>query len=122
MIFDDKDQVEKEIFDFIEEATSESHGILIHSIRGQSRACCVLTVYLMKKFNWTLLKALEFINSRRPNLEIRASFLQQLSKYEKRTFNPKDLRTDKWTELRVKNPLLGNEELILRNTFLNAQM
>ena len=56
----------------------------MHSIRGQSRACCVVAIYLMMKFNWSLLKSLEFINSRRPNLEIRASFLQQLSTWMQR--------------------------------------
>ena len=75
MLFDDFDQVAVEILNFIEEAVDDQYGILVHSIRGQSRACCVVTIYFMMKFNWSLLKALEFINSRRPNLEIRASFL-----------------------------------------------
>lgn len=75
LIFDDLDQVAKEIHDFIEEASAESCGVLVHSVRGQSRACCVLSIYLMMKFSWTLMKALEFVNSRRPNLEIRGSFL-----------------------------------------------
>jgi hypothetical protein len=30
----------------------------------------------MEKFQWSLLKTLEYINSRRPDLEIRANFLQ----------------------------------------------
>jgi protein-tyrosine phosphatase len=76
LIFDDHDQVAKEIHDFIDEATAESCGVLVHSVRGQSRAACVLAIYLMMKFRWTLMKALEFINSRRPNLELRGSFLQ----------------------------------------------
>ena len=75
LLFDDNDQVAVEILNFIEEASNEQYGILVHSIRGQSRACCVVAIYLMMKFNWSLLKSLEFINSRRPNLEIRASFL-----------------------------------------------
>jgi hypothetical protein len=29
----------------------------------------------MEKYQWSLLKTLEFINSRRPDLEIRANFL-----------------------------------------------
>jgi len=75
LLFDDNDQVAIEILNFIEEAAQESYGILVHSIRGQSRACCVVCIYLMMKFNWSLLKTIEFVNSRRPNLEIRASFL-----------------------------------------------
>ena len=75
LLFDENDQVAAEILNFLDEAQIEHYGILVHSIRGQSRACCVMCIYLMMKFNWSLLKALEFINYRRPNLEIRASFL-----------------------------------------------
>ena len=39
----------------------------------------------MEKFQWTLLKTLEFVNSRRPDLEIRANFLNQLQIYIKRS-------------------------------------
>eukprot|EP00347_Sterkiella_histriomuscorum_P021930 403332275 len=148
LIFDDLDQVAKEIYDFIEEANQDASGVLVHSVRGQSRACCVLSIYLMMKFKWTLLKSLEFINSRRPNLEIRASFLQQLSAWERRTRDVYPRRTDRWDELfhqdaqvntNNKDSIKDNkeedptntkvqlldpayEELLLRNTFMNAQM
>ena len=39
----------------------------------------------MEKFQWSLLKTLEFVNSRRPDLEIRANFLNQLQVYTKRS-------------------------------------
>jgi len=32
------------------------------------------------------------------------------------------IRTDRWTDLLEVNPYYLNEELLLRNTFLNAQM
>jgi hypothetical protein len=38
----------------------------------------------MRKYQWSLLKSLEFLNSRRPDLEIRATFINQLSAYEAR--------------------------------------
>ena len=38
----------------------------------------------MRKYKWSLLKSLEFLNSRRPDLEIRATFIHQLSAYEQR--------------------------------------
>ena len=113
-----------EILNFVEEAASEQYGVLVHSIRGQSRACCVMCIFLMNKFNWSLLKALEFINYRRPNLEIRASFLQQLSNWQQRRIkrgNPRCSET--WDE--VPEPfgsLIKNEEAILRNTYINAQL
>ena len=58
--------------------------MLVHSVRGQSRATCALAAYIMRKYRWSLLKALEFLNSRRPDLEIRAIFIHQLSAYEQR--------------------------------------
>ena len=76
------------------------------------------------------MKALEFVNSRRPNLEIRGSFLQQLSAWERRTRHLYPKRTDHWEELLtnsehlpVTSPHPGYvylEELLLRNTFMNA--
>ena len=75
MLFDSSDKTTKNIFDFIEVAAKKSESILVHSVRGQSRAACVLACYLMRKYRWSMLKTLEFLNSRRPELEIKASFI-----------------------------------------------
>jgi hypothetical protein len=77
----------------------------------------------MRKYRWSLLKALEFLNSRRPDLEIRAIFIHQLSAYEQRLqrkFNGKF--STAWEDLSDEKPYLTSEELILRNTFLNSRM
>lgn len=118
-----KDKVADECFDFIEETLKNSDSILVHSVRGQSRACTILATYVMRKYRWSLLKSLEFLNSRRPDLEIRANFVQQLASYENRLQN-KGLgpQTTKWTEVSDKTNEFENEELLLKNTFLNAQM
>lgn len=71
----DKDKTINEIFDFIENAENDYESVLVHSVRGQSRASCVIAAYMMKKYKWSLLKTLEFLNSRRPDLEIRATFI-----------------------------------------------
>lgn len=77
----------------------------------------------MSRYRWSLLKTLEFLNSRRPDLEIRATFIHQLTAYENRLVSqgigPK---TSKWTEVHDKTNKFENEELLLRNTYLNAQM
>ena len=64
-----------EVSKFVDEATNQGTSVLIHSIRGQSRASVVSILYFMEKFQWSLLKTLEYVNSRRPDLEIRANFL-----------------------------------------------
>jgi hypothetical protein len=77
----------------------------------------------MKKYKWSLLKTLEFLNSRRPDLEIRATFIHQLSAYEARLAQDKSFNiTSKWDELANPRALITCEELVLRNTFINAQM
>ena len=77
----------------------------------------------MRKFRWSLLKTLEFLNSRRPDLEIRATFIHQLSAYEARLQSQLKLPiTQKWDELSNTKINIECEELVLRNTFVNAQM
>jgi len=121
---DQKDQVADECFAFIEEAILKGDSVLVHSVKGQSRACTVLATYVMRKYRWALLKTLEFLNSRRPDLEIKAAFIHQLTAFENRligrNLGPK---TSKWTEVFDKTINdFENEELLLRNTYLNAQM
>ena len=79
ILFDQTDKTTNEIFSFIDDAMGQYESVLVHSVRGQSRSSCVIATYLMRKFRWSLLKTLEFLNSRRPDLEIRATFIKQLS-------------------------------------------
>jgi len=69
-----------------------------------------------------MIKCLEFLNSRRPDLEIRVTFIRQLGEYEQRlsarNFGP---MTVGWNDLSHKNMYLESEELLIRNTFMNAK-
>lgn len=121
VILDANNTNANKIFSFIEEAYEQGESCLVHSVRGQSRASTVLAAYFMKKYKWSLYKTIEFLNNRRPDLEIRASFIRQLSYYEKRLLQETGIKSDAWTEL-ASRPHLENEELILTHTFLNAQM
>ena len=79
----------------------------------------------MMKFNWSLLKSLEFINSRRPNLEIRASFLQQLSTWQQRRAKKGTPQaSEAWDKIpmSMESSPTKKDEIILRNTFINAQL
>ena len=104
----------------------KTESVLVHSVRGQSRAASVLAVYLMRKYRWTLLKTLEFLNSRRPELEIRGTFIQQLQDYEQRLIRQGlEPLSSTWTEISLSKvpgcpSEIQHEELILRNTFINA--
>jgi protein-tyrosine phosphatase len=76
MLFDPADKTANDIFNFIDDAMTQYESVLVHSVRGQSRASCVIATFLMRKYKWSLLKTLEFLNSRRPDLEIRATFIK----------------------------------------------
>lgn len=124
VILDERDQAVDRFFGFIEEGARTGNSVLVCSVRGQNRACFVLIAYAMKKFRWSAVKALEFINSRVLDMEIRPSFIQQLTAYETR-LNSRGLgpTTSKWSEVSDKTTnAFENEELLLRNTYLNAQM
>lgn len=82
VLFDTNNKVTDQIFEFIDTAAQRCQSVLVHSVRGQSRSSCVLATYLMRKYNWSMIKTLEFLNSRRPDLEIRVTFIRQLGEYE----------------------------------------
>lgn len=120
-MFDEKHENLRRISEFIEEASSQGTSVLIHSVRGQSRACCAVVGHLMFKYQWSLFKSLEFLNSRRPGAEIRASFFQQLETLEA-VLNAYQRRSTSWSEvLQTNDPEKGLEEAIVRHTFMNSR-
>ena len=123
ILFDSQEKIPDEIYKFMEEALENQESVLVQSVRAQNRACFVIAAFLMRRYRWSLLKTLEFVNSRRTDLEMRPSFLSQLSQYENKLYlrgiGPK---TQRWTELSDNQLALENEELIVRNTYLNSQM
>lgn len=121
IIFDEKDEVLRNVINFMELARCKAESVLVHCVQGLSRSCCVLAAYFMTKFKWNLYKTLEFLHSRRPDLEIRASFFQQLNRLESKLVNKGIVKYGSWDELNVEKEIL-DEEIIIRNTFLNAKI
>lgn len=121
-MFDNITNSAEALFHFIEATLDKLESVLVHSVKGQSRASSVIAAYLMRKYRWGLLKTLEFLNSRRPDLEIRASFIHQLSALEgqliqKGLLDQNDTTVD-WSEILDKE--IEDEETLLRNTFVNS--
>ena len=79
ILFDGQEKIPDEIYKFMEEALENHESVLVQSVRAQNRACFVIAAFLMRRYRWSLLKTLEFVNSRRQDLEMRPSFLSQLS-------------------------------------------
>jgi len=82
VILDPMGEVANQTYDFIESALKKTESVLVSSYRGQSRASTIIAAYLMRRYSWSLLKTLEFLDSRRPDLEIRTSFINQLQTLE----------------------------------------
>jgi hypothetical protein len=78
VLFDEAEKIPDEIFNFINEGLECHESVLIKSEKAQNRACFVAAAFTMRRYRWSMLKTLEFINSRRADLEIRPSFLRQL--------------------------------------------
>ena len=86
ILFDSENVITEKIFDFVEEALQNGESCLVHSVWAQGRSAVALAAFFMRKYKWSLYKTLEFLNSRRPDLEIKASFIWHLSYYEKRLY------------------------------------
>ena len=81
MLFDEKGKLCDDLVKFVDDAREEG-SLLVHAQDDPSRACLFVLIYFMHKFQWTLGLALEFISSRRRNLQLRASFIQQLAVWD----------------------------------------
>ena len=122
VLFDAKDQTLNGMYNFIEGAIGKAESVLVHSVKGQNRSCCILAAYFMKKYRWTLYKTLEFLHSRKPNLEIRSNFFSQLTNLENKLSKLGiGAKTHNWNEIGDDRRNLESDELLLTNTFLNSK-
>ena len=122
-ILDGKDKVANECCNFINEALNKGDSVLIHSINAKNRSLVIIATWMMRRYKWSLKKTFEYLHWRKPDLQIRHSFERQLIEYENKLLaqglGPK---TTKWGEIYERTNNFENEELLIRNTFLNAQM
>ena len=115
ILFDKDDEIVDKILLFIKESLSNGEGLLIHSVKGQDRCCIVVIIYLMRKYNWSVSKSIDFLKSKKEDIEIEPYFLEQLLSYEKRLSKGTNVKSN-WTELTSED----NDENLLRNTYVNG--
>lgn len=119
-LFDSKDEIANRIVSFIDESFKKGEGLLAHSVRGQDRVCIVVIIYLMKKYNWALVKCLDFLSSKKQDVDIPKYFLAQLALFETRlgiNRNPQNNNKNyTWDESQIKD----DEEMLMRNTYING--
>ena len=118
ILFDNKDEISNKIVEFIDKGIEEGEGLLAHSFKGQNRGCIVVIIYLMKKYRWSLNKSMEYLKSKKKDIDITPYFFKQLCNLEKRLLkrNEINIKDIPWEFSNLKNP----EEKLLRNTYMNG--
>ncbi|CDW90433.1 dual specificity catalytic domain containing protein [Stylonychia lemnae] len=115
--------------EFINQAFDSFQGVFIHSNDGKTRAPLIVLMFLMNRFRWSTLKALEYLNFKKPDVEFTASILRSINDFEHKLKSDKiQYITTDWTQLcniiqLTHTDQLGDyaeEELILTNTFINT--
>jgi hypothetical protein len=76
----------------------------------------------MKRFRWSMYKALDFMQMRRPDLAIRANFINQLSLLEQKLIRAGNgPKSSSFNETSCESSAPDTDELVLHNTYLNSQ-
>ena len=117
ILFDLKDEIANKIMEFIDRALLFGEGVLAHSFNGKNRVCIVAIIYLMKKYKWSLYKSMEYLKSKKDDVEITNYFYNQLENFQKRLILKGELTRDIPWEF---ENLIDNEEKLLRNTYMNG--
>jgi len=69
-LFDGKDEITNRIVNFIDDASNKGEGLLISSLKGKNRSSVVVLIYLMKKYKWSLDKSIEYLKSKKNDMDI----------------------------------------------------
>ena len=74
----------------------------------------------MQRYRWGLIKTLEFLNAKKPGLEMTASILKELLAYEQKLENDEiGFLSKDWTQF-YEQGINFNEETLLVNSYKNS--
>ena len=107
--------------EFIEKAESKCESVLVFCSNGQNRALCIVVTLLMKRFRWSFYKTLEFLDSKRSNLEINKNYFSSL-KQTCEKFEKSNKVTQNWSTSGLAESKFVEEEMIISNTFANSKL
>ena len=117
ILFDSNDEIVEKILSFIESSGKEGEGLLVHSYKGKNRVCVIPLIYLMKKYKWSLNKSMQYLKSKKSDINISPNFIFQLEKYQQRLKQRGELSRDIPWEF---ENLIDEEEKLMRNTYMNG--
>lgn len=69
------------------------------------------------RFKWSLFKTLEFLNSRKEDVELEPAFFEQLTAFAQKLQDKGLIRSKTW----VISPGMSDEEIVITNTYLNSK-
>lgn len=110
-----KEDIVDKIVSFIDDSFKNGEGLLAFSLRGQNRVCVVIIIYLMKKYNWSLKKCLDYLNVKKTDVAINKNYLNQLTNFETRLVVQNKTQSVNWSG----NNLKDSDEILMRNTYVN---
>lgn len=119
-MFDSRDETITQVVRFVNEAVEKDECVLIHSVNGDSRSVVLLAGYLVHRFHWPPHRALQFITTKRFSSKPHQNYVRQLHEFANR-------RRTKYGEFKdifgsTRGLKLNHQEILHRNTFLNAVM
>lgn len=116
-LFDSRDEIANRIVSFIDDALERGEGLLVHSLTGQNRVCIVIVIYLMKKYHWCLQKCVEYIKTKKTDINIQPYFVEQLQRFQERLIHRGEpIKSTPWSD----DNITDDEERLLRNTYINS--
>lgn len=107
----------EQIYEFIENCLKGHESVIIHGIGTQSTSFLVALVYLMQRFKWTFHKSFEYLQLKRPVLQISEHISMLCQGLEAHLMMKYGRLSDDWAPL---GPEASQEEHLAHNTHTNA--
>ncbi|OWZ10892.1 Phosphatase [Phytophthora megakarya] len=120
--FDLKNREFMHIIQLIDRALERTESVLVHSLTGINRSPSIMIGYLMVTYCWGLDKAHEFVMTKRTDMKLHESYIDQLCLLEAQIQQDRPMRATErqlyeWN-MNTADP--KSDEVVLIHTFLNT--
>ncbi|KAF4029828.1 Dual specificity phosphatase catalytic domain [Phytophthora infestans] len=111
-----------QIIQLIDRALERTESVLVHSLNGTNRSPSIMIGYLMVRYCWGLDKAHEFVMTKRADMKLHESYIDQLCSLEAQVQEDRPARATErqlyeWST-HAADPT--TDEVVLIHTFLNT--
>jgi hypothetical protein len=81
-----------EVVDFIDEQRQAGRTVYVHCLAGVNRSAAAMTAYLMREHDWNREQALDFVRSKRPQVQPNSELIRLLDEWERSAARPRQNR------------------------------